>query len=246
MTDKLLRYLALVLVLQVPCKGQEGPSPDGKTKSATRAWLFPNDYTDSVTLGINMGEGLGFQPLAETKDGIVSARQPYEPLDMERVQLELRMGEQVLAVGELPLKAGRFYTFAAWHAEDKWQLKAFDDGPASTAAAKRPLRVFNFADGRRSIVTLGSQDTTVEPQSVVSLEASPNVTMVTAKVLAPDGSHPAVSSIEVDFASMPSAYVVVAPDYRGRMRPRIIEGGEVSTADQGGSSATAEMPGGQN
>jgi hypothetical protein len=37
----------------------------------------------------------------------------------------------------------------------------------------------------------------------------------------------AQSSGEVDFVETPSAYVVIAPDYRGRMRPRVISGGSL-------------------
>jgi len=134
----------------------------------------------------------------------------------------------VLASARVALRGRRHYTLAAWYDGTKWNLKVFADGLSPQSSAERPLRVLNFTGDRDTVVTIGrGKGTRVSPDSVQEFKTSPGITMVSVEVMAADGGPPALSAVEVDLAAMPSVYLVVGPDYRGRMRPRIIEGGEI-------------------
>jgi hypothetical protein len=86
--------------------------------------------------------------------------------------------------------------------------------------------VLNFAHGRETLVNYGTdKDVKVPGDSIQEVRMAPKIAGVAVKVLAADGSPPAQTSAEVDFSKASSAYVVVGPDYRGRMRPRVIDGG---------------------
>jgi hypothetical protein len=122
------------------------------------------------------------------------------------------------------------YTVLAWRQGGKWELKVYVDGPFAKNLADRPLRLMNFAENRETLISLDNgSETKVAANTVEEFKISPKLTSFTVKVLAPDGGPAAQSSGEVDFTSTPSAYVVIAPDYRGRMVPEVITGGNLPT-----------------
>jgi len=220
--------------------GREEPRP------AVRAWLFPADATERVSLVLETGDGAGGSiPLVSTENGAVAASPVYEQSPLSKARLELKSGDKVLVSGGLALTEGRFYTAAAWREGSDWKVKVFLDGPPAGAGSPRPVRVFNFADGRTTMLEVGEAEHKVGAGSVFELQVAPKPTMITASVLAPDGSHPAISSVEIDLASAPSAYVVVGPDYRGRMRPRVIEGGPLPETDSPVEASGLEQVEGQ-
>lgn len=145
-------------------------------------------------------------------------------------QFQLRSGEKILQSLTAELAESVGYTLLAWKQGSRWQLKLYADGPYAKNVADRPLRLLNFAENRETLISLDNgPDTKVAANTVEEFKTQPKLTSFTVKVLAPDGGAPAQSSGGVNFAATPSAYVVIAPDYRGRMRPRVINGGNLPT-----------------
>lgn len=213
------------------------------TKSAkVRGWLFPSGDKEPASLVLKLAGDAGAVTLASTKDGAVISNAGYEEVSPAgTVAVELKSGEQILSTQSLGLREDRHYTLVAWRENGRWQVKAFSDDPGPSNAADRPLRVLNFAEGRNTLVSFaGSAETQVAADSVQESRAPAKVTLVTVRVQSLDGGPPAQSSVEIDFTSAPCAYVAIGPDYRGRMRPRVIEGGplpEESPATAGAGEA---------
>jgi len=223
-------FLAAVVWLFSICnvQPQEGSVEGVPIKTAfLRGWIFPSANGDELAL-VAIERGSETQrSLAASQEATVVAAPIYAAVAEGPVSLELRSGDRVLAQAQVALRAEKYYTVAAWNSGGTWEIKAFADGPPAPGAADRPLRVFNFAGERETIVSVdGRAGVEVKQQSVVELKAAPKVCMVTVEVLATDGGAPAQSAVEVDVAFLGSVYVVVGPDYRGRMRPRVINGWE--------------------
>jgi len=222
---------ALLWLLAVPVPGQEAPAPatdqDVENRAFLRGWIFPGGDKRAVALTVTLQEDEAAKVIVGTKDAAARAQPGYAPLAPGSLKIELKSGDEVLASKTGTLRPEQHYTAVAWIKGGKWDLQVFADDPASPNATDRPLRVINFAGGRETLLsTDGGAETKVAADTVQELRGPRKVSMVRVQVLAPDGGPPAQSSVEVDLRSVPSVYVVVGPDYRGRMRPRIILGGQ--------------------
>lgn len=227
------RAIALLIFFQLSCMlpaqepGEEAPTEREAPQSVLRGWIYGADESPVVMVLID--EEGGAVQLAEAAGGAVSASELYQPFKPGRRAVELRSGENVLARADVPLRKDGVYTLLAWKTGPRWQTQLFSDAAVAPNAPDRPLRIVNFAGGRETMLSVdGGDDTKVSPNTVQEFRGPRKVSMVRVQVLSLDGGPPAQSSVEVDFRSLPSVYVVVGPDYRGRMRPRIIIGGQPS------------------
>jgi hypothetical protein len=222
--------ILIFMILPVPLLAQEsvGESPGGREEPQAylRGWIYGADES-RVAMVLVDEEGGEPVPLAEAANGAVSASELYQTLKPGRRTVELRSGEKVLARKEVALRKDETGTLLAWRTGAKWQTEMFSDTAAASNTPDRPLRIVNFAGSRETLLSIdGGADMKVAPDSVQEFRAPPQTIMLRVQVLAQDGGAPAQSSVEVGFRSLPSAYVVVGPDYRGRMRPRIFNGGQ--------------------
>jgi hypothetical protein len=221
-------FLSLIVPLSLPAQEPAEEAPDGREapQAYLRGWIYGADESP-VTMVLIDEEGGEPVPLAEAAGGAVSANELYQPLKPGRRTVELRSGERVLARKEVALRKDEMGTLLAWRTGAKWQTELFSDAAGASNAPDRPLRIINFAGGRETLLSIdGGADTKVAADTVQEFRGPRKVSMVRVQVLSLDGGPPAQSSVEVDFRSVPSTYVVVGPDYRGRMRPRIILGGQ--------------------
>ena len=229
--------LALVLaVLTLPPAEAQTPAPpttpaevpaDGKAPpAALRAWIFPEK--DAGTVDFTLGRATGEAPvsMARSEQGAKAVGAVYEKMPAGRVTLKLAGGPEAQVSAEADLQPGGYYTAVVWQGGGKWQIKLFRDPAAKDGAAARPLRVMNFAADRETILVVdGAKESKFPAGSVQEISLPAKINGMSVKVLDPAGGPPAETSLEVDLAALPLAYAVVGPDYRGRMRPEIIEGG---------------------
>ena len=216
-------FLSLLAPAAVLAQAPAGTPPP---LSLLRGWLFPAGESDAASLEVKSQADDNPVVFAVSKGGERQANPGYREIKPGNATIEVKSGDQVLATGTVPLVGDKQYTVVAWKVGPRWELKVFADGPAAPNAADRPLRVLNFAQGRETMLSVGGgPETKVAAGSIQEIKLPPKLTGMIVKVLATDGGAPAQSSTEVDFSAIPSGYVVVAPDYRGRMRPRVIEGG---------------------
>ena len=126
-----------------------------------------------------------------------------------------------------------------WSSGGKWDAKLFLDASAPQKS-ERHVRVVNFADGREALLRIdGAKPSPVTGSSVAQFPAPTGIALVSVEVLEPKGGPPALSSVEIDFSAFLNAYVVIAPDYRGRMRPRVIGGGRTKESLAAEAAAAA-------
>jgi hypothetical protein len=168
----------------------------------------------------------------------------YAPIKPGGVVIELRSGDKVLAGGSVALQPARAYTFVAWQATaDGWQLKAFPDDPTTPNAADRAVRVLNFPAGRQTLLTIDQgAEIKVSANTVQEVRVPPKVIGVNVKVLASDGGPPALNTMEMDFSTVKSGYIVVVPDNLGRMRPQFFGGGYQEIQEVAPAPAVAAAP----
>jgi hypothetical protein len=205
------------------------PPAGGEAKrppAALRAWIFPEKEAGLIDFNLSRGTGEAPVSLASSERGSKVVGGGYEKLPEGRVILQLARGPEAFASSEAELQPGGYYTAVAWQAAGKWQIKLFRDPAAKAGAAARPLRVLNFAADRETVLAVdGAEKSKFAAGSVQEISLPAKINGLSVKVLDPTGGVPAETSFEVDLSALPLAYAVVGPDYRGRMRPEIIEGG---------------------
>jgi hypothetical protein len=240
MNKNILVLLSVLLGLAAPVIAQEAATPaapERKPPANLRAWILnPSKDTRIQAKVEGAEEGVS---LASASGGAPSFSPAYVQFPAGRLDLSLIEGEEPPRLSEaLPLRSGSAYTLIAWISGAKWQIKVFPDTVAQ-GSSQRPLRALNFAEGRETLLSAGGgEEIKLADNSVTGMNVAARICDVRVKVLAADGGPPAQSTVEVDFATVPSAYVVVRPDYRGRMRPRVILGG-AETEDAGAEAAAA-------
>lgn len=242
LTGVLLCFFSVFDLVAQESGDPAAPSSGEVPEALLRAWIFGSDEP-RVTIVLLDEQGGVFAPLADSANGAVSAGETYMTVRPGRRTVELRADENVLARVDVPLRKDGAYTLLAWKNGQRWQTRVFSDSARASESDNCFLRVVNFAGERETLLSVdGSKEVKVPSSTVEELPGPRKVCMVRVQVLAPDGGPPAQSSVELDMSTIDSAYVVVGPDYRGRMRPRVITGGptpEVS-GDAGGVSADAQ------
>jgi len=238
LTIPLLLFLTPILQAQEP--DQDVPAGREAPQAYLRGWIYGSDESPVVMVLVD-DEGGEPVPLAEAAGGAVSASELYQTLKPGRRTVELRSGEKVLARKEVALRKDEMGTLLAWRTGAKWQTELFSDAAGASNAPDRPLRIINFAGGRETLLSIdGGAETKVAADTVQEFRGPRKVSMVRVQVLASDSGPPAQSSVEVNFRTVPSVYVVVGPDYRGRMRPRIILGGQPTEGFAEGAELAGE------
>jgi len=217
----------LFLPLLAPVLAQT-PAPAATPPPAPllRGWIFPSGASDNASIEVKAEAAEAPVVLAISTGGQRQINPGFQEVKPGRTTIELKAGDQVLATGAATLAGSGQYTVLAWKTGPKWEVKLFPDGPLPPNSPDRPLRVLNFAQGRTSTVTLADgKEIKIAPDSIQEIKVPPQAVGMVVRVLASDGGAPAQSSAELDFSSIYSGYVVLGPDYKGRMRPRVIEGG---------------------
>jgi hypothetical protein len=249
MTKRLLFLSAAMFVVALFASAQEPAAPGSgepttNRVSSVRGWVVPLAKTQ-ISLHLK-SEGQETQAaqriLSSSSDGSPSTGTAYTETLPGLSLAELKGKDNaVLASESVNMRAGGYYTLlASQNKEGNWSIKTFFDGPAKSGAVDRPLRVLNFADGRETVLEVsGSPSVAVPGNSYLERNSPAKLLGISVKVRPNDGSPPAQSSTEVDFTVLPSAYLFVGPDYRGRMRPRMIDGGKPKYPEM---PSTSESP----
>jgi hypothetical protein len=209
------------------------PQSDDKDGSYIRGWIAGNGGSEAVSLWAQSAKDEEPRKFSSAAAGEKVMNPGYTKSIAGSFQFQLKAGEKLLQSATAKLADNAACTVLAWRQGGKWELRVYADGPYADNVADRPLRLMNFAEDRETLISLDNgPETKVAANTVEEFKTLPKLASFAVKVLAVDGGAPAQSSGEVDFASTPSAYVVVAPDYRGRMRPRVIIGGNLPSLEE--------------
>lgn len=221
-----------------------GAVPAAERGASVRVWIFPGSEKEKVEVAFSAGEQSEKKVMAQTVAGESRSEEGYQPVAEGQLQSELRVGERVVSSTPVSIRKGGSYTLVVWSNGAKWESKLFLDAGAAQKS-ERHVRVVNFADGREALLSIGgSKPSLVTGNTVAQFPAPTGIALISVEVLDPKGGPPALSSVEIDFSTFLNSYVVIAPDYRGRMRPRIIGGGRTkqSLAAEAAAVAAPQAP----
>ncbi len=194
-----------------------------------RGWLLPKEGEEELKLLYFKDPASAPTTIAVSANGMRSTSPEYLPVSEAGGMVELRAGDRTLAKSSLPLRSGRFYTLIATQSKGEWKFKVFADGAETDNALDRPMRVMNFANGCDIKLAFGAaKPLTVQEGEMGEMRAPAKTAMLDMELFGKDGKSLGKAVLEIDASAAGSAYIVVSPDYRGRMRPRIIYGGAVS------------------
>jgi hypothetical protein len=211
----------------VPSRSEE------KAAAHLRGWVAGSASSEAVSLLVQSSRDEQAQTIASAGGGETVVNPSYAQTQPGACQFQVKVGDKILKSVTTKLASNEFYTAVAWSADGKWNLAVYDDGPFAKNVPDRPIRLMNFAGGRATLVSVeNGSEIKVPGNAMQEIRVPPKLTAFTVKVLAPDGGAPAQSSGDIDFVSIPSAYVLIAPDYRGRMRPRVILGGNLPIREE--------------
>ena len=224
---------SLCLLTGVGAQSSSSTKAEAKVPpSMVRGWIFPGPDAEEAKIRFRLGKEGEAQTLSEAMADASQIVQRYQPVKAGAYQFALATGGKP-TVKSQTLRPQRFYTVMAWEKEGKWTLQVMRDAPAAPNAATRPLRLLNFSGDRKALIRVGQgKQEPMAADSVREVQLPLELTGLDVEVLDPSGGPSARTSTEVDLRTMASAYLLVAPDYRGRMRPRLIEGGEVILAEE--------------
>jgi hypothetical protein len=209
------------------------PQSDDKDGSYIRGWIAGNGGSEAVSLWAQSAKDEEPRLFASAAAGEKVVNPSYTKGVAGSFQFQIRSGEKILQSAKAELAENAAYTVLAWRQDDQWEFEVYADGPFAKSVVDRPLRLMNFAEKRETLISIDNgPETKIAANRVEEFKVSAKLTSFTVKVLAADGGAPAESSGEVDFGVVPSAYVVIAPDYRGRMRPRVVAGGNLPSLEE--------------
>ena len=209
------------------------PKSEGRDGAYVRGWIVGGGGSEAVSIfaqGPKDEEPWAFSSAAA---GETVTNPGYKAGVAGGFQFQLIAGGKSLQTAKAELAQEVTYTVLAWRQDGQWEFKVYADGPFAKSVVDRPLRLMNFADKRETLISFDNgPETKIAANRVEEFKVPAKLTSFTVKVLASDGGDPALSSGEVDFAMAPSAYVLIAPDYRGRMRPRVVVGGTLPSLEE--------------
>jgi hypothetical protein len=221
---------ALLFVAASSSRSQDvagGGTKTEDTRAFVRGWIINPDGPTS--LGAKLGGAAGEVVLNTTGASELAAPSAYLELAPGNTVFELKINESIASSITAGLSPGHYYTALASRAADGrgWELKLLPDGPHGPNVSERPVRIMKYTLGRPAELSFDGGDIRkLAADGWEEFKRPAKVTALTVTVQAEDAlGAPAVSSVELDLANAGSAYVLVNPDYRGRMRPSVITGG---------------------
>jgi len=221
---------ALLVVASSSSRSQVADSGGTETEDArafVRGWII--DADSPTSLSAKLAGAADEVVLNTTAASERTTPSDYRELVPGNVSLELKINDAIAASVPVGLQARQHYTVLASRKGDgrRWELKLLPDGPHGPNVSERPVRIFKYTGGRPAELSFDGGDARkIAADGWEEFKQPAKVTDLTVTVQADDvAGAPAVSSVQLDLAKAGSAYVLVNPDYRGRMRPSVITGG---------------------
>jgi hypothetical protein len=223
---------------------EEGNGGESKAPQASlRAWIFNADGPARLTLRSDSAQEPVALAQAEAGGGVLEI--DYSSLPVGQFLLELSRGDQVLAKEALTLSKDSYQTVLAWYEKGQWKVKAFSDTLARNASA-RPLRLLDFnAEVDMTLVVDDGAEIVVPSGGVTERSITPKPTVLQLTLINALDGRKVQNYFEVDFSASPSAYALAQTDYRGRLKPVLLLGGDSSgdtsaESDEGDAAPTEQ------
>ena len=210
--------VALFWTLACALSGAFGQSvPEEKPKAQLRVMVFSAGSGSGGVVAKALSQGME-EPVA------LPIGESYGDFPAGAGTYEFLLGDQPVTKGALSLKPKRAYSLIGWQGTGgKWQSKLFAD---DTTPVTRVMRVLNFVPNRPSVVSADqSESISIAPATVQEVPVPAKEVVIRASVQDPDGGPPFQTSNGFDFTQAGSAYLLIAPNYRGKPRLSLLAGG---------------------
>lgn len=210
---------------QQPAEAPADQAVAARRPGKVRAWLFPGaPGAESIVLSATAPDG---NSIAFATAAAPTTDSAYRDLPAGTYSFDLKDKETVIGQKKERISSGSFYTLVAWPKDGKWTMELYSDDAAS-GGGPRPLRLLNFAGQATTTVKVGGLPTavTLVPDSLQEIKLPAKITPFEVIAQPPGAEPPARTINDVDMTLASAVYILVSPDYRGRLRPQIIEGGE--------------------
>jgi hypothetical protein len=225
MTKRAFLTLCCFALPQILCAQEtEEPTVEPEVPTAqVRAWIFNSEGPCLLRLrGEKSEEAI---TIAEVQQSGANIEVAYRPVEPGRYRVELLRGEEALAAEVVVLGEDSAQSVVAWPEAGKWRIKSLSDSPAPNATDKT-LRLLHFNKQFGLVLTIGDgAEQTAPLGTVAEKKVAAKRTVIHLKTVGPNQEQGASSYFDVDFSSWPSAYVLAQADYRGRIKPVVIQGG---------------------
>jgi hypothetical protein len=232
MSNRLSRVLCLLCAVLIPAgTWSQEPAETGDAASRAvarlRVWVFAGDSPPQGASIVALGADGSSLSLGDASGQKTEAA--YRDLPPGNYTVEVRENQNPVAQQMADLGKDSYHTAIAWRSNGKWSLGIYSDKQIKSASGERPLRLLNFAKGATTTIAIkGLQTLEAEPDSVKEVKLPAKIFTLDISAKAPDADVPARTLSDIDLSVAPAAYVLVSPDYRGRLRPQVIEGGEIA------------------
>jgi hypothetical protein len=152
---------------------------------------------------------------------------PYEGLPAKETKLAIRIGSQTHEV-DMKLDEGIYYTLLVYREGGGLLTPLLQDTFPDPAEPGCHIRIFNFGSNRTANLSLdGKNEQQFAPNTFTELPALPVEGKLAINITIPDpgGGYPAIARADINIKAARALSVVIVPDYRGNLRPRIFKDG---------------------
>ena len=225
-------FLATVAFAQPQPVSQPTGAPQ-QSPGFLRAWVIPEAGAGRTELRLPPASPEA-RPLILASSGSGEGVIPttYTTIPAGTASLELLSDGKAVSSKTVQVRPATYATVLATQKGSGWELRVFEDGPAKKTAATRTVRVLNFAKGLPARFTVGTnKPSPVAADSWQELQLPRAQLGVSVAMLSTNGGPPSSTPAAIDLVASDSAYVVVLPDHRGRMRPQVIPGAPAPVAE---------------
>lgn len=203
---------------------QEAPTPAepaGKKPGGLRIWAMVFDEKAPIAI---KGRSSDDEPktLLEVA-GAKPQKSPYLEIPSGKITVSLTQGDQALGSQEIELAENDLKTLLFYRSGGQVKMQVFQDPLPGQKNFPPTLRLLNFGTGRVAEVTLGPSEKISVPENTCFVSKVSKKGSLDLQVVLPDpaGGPAAVSMTDVDMGAHPSWSVLMIPDYRGKIRPRV-------------------------
>jgi hypothetical protein len=222
-----LLFLSLIFTFAFSRPGEaqeaipEGASDPKRVPAHIRVWVMVFDEKAPISIAFK-GKDAESVTLLEAP-GVQPTRGFYVEVPKGSGEIVASAGEIVLASATVDLLPDDHRTVLISRKGGKLNLQVLQDPLPGQKDFPPVVRLLNFGTGRSAEVTLGAQNKVIVPENQMVISQVPAQTDIPLRVVLPDpsGGPPAISSTDIDSRTSPSWSLVVIPDYRGKLRPRV-------------------------
>lgn len=225
-----LSILVSCLLSPFPLQAQEISSPSDEDKKGplahVRVWMMV--FNENAPLAVK-SQSAGGEPMTIFEgDGKTPSKSSYLEIPHGSTTLSLTTGASPVKSEKIDFKPDDYRTILISRKNGALSWEIFQDPIPGQKDFPPAVRLLNFGTERTADITIGTQPPVkVQPNTclVTPLLASGEIN-IAVSLPDPMGGPAATSVTDLNTSISPSWSVIMIPDYRGKLRPRVSPDGK--------------------